>query len=311
MDNRADGRPCRLYGGARHFDRQCRTAAHRGQPLGQPGGIDLGADLLPGHQCHRPAGQRVAGIEDRAQTLFHGMHHRLQRDLAAVRRRAEPHDADHCPRLARHYRRRASAERPGDPRRQLSAGKARPGVCRLWPRGGVRAGDRTDARGLDHRQFHLALGVLAQCAGWVDAVAPGGARAGRPARAGGAAPRPAALGLYRFCSARRRHGRAADRARQGSGGRLVRQRLHHRFGRDQRGVARRFCRVGAAPRGPDRRSAAARRAQLRPRQSADVYAGPYSIGQHNLAAAICAIHAGLHRHRCGAGDLARAALPCC
>ena len=50
----------------------------------------MGAHLLSGHQCDRPADQRLAGVDYRAQALFHRLHRRLQRHLAALRHRAEP-----------------------------------------------------------------------------------------------------------------------------------------------------------------------------------------------------------------------------
>ena len=183
--------------------------------------FDLGADLVSGDQRDRPADERLARLDDRPQTLFHRLHHRLQPDLAALRVGPEPCRADHRPRPAGDHRRRVAAELPGDHYRQLCPGKARPGLCRLRRGRRFRAGDRADLGRLDHRQFHLALGVPGERAGRHHAVDARRPRPRRPARSGRAAPgaprRQTRSRLPGLRAAPDRDGGVADRARPGAG----------------------------------------------------------------------------------------------
>ena len=167
-----------------------------------------------------------------------------------------------------HHRRRPAADRAGDPRRRLPAAEARPGLRRLRHRRGLRAGDRADAGRLDHRQFRLALGFPAQRAGrhlprrcWRCACWP--KRREQIAQRKARIKAGVRLDYIGFALLVARHGRAADRARQGAGGRLVRLVLHHHPVDHRRRGARRLRRLGAAQRRSDRRSAPARQPQFR------------------------------------------------
>ncbi len=98
----------------------------------------------------------------RAQALLHDVRRAVQRQLAAVRPRAEPRHADLLPRAAGHRRRRPRAGGTGDPRRHVPRREARGGVRALQHGHRHRAGDRPDPRRLDHRQLLVAVGLLHQ-----------------------------------------------------------------------------------------------------------------------------------------------------
>jgi len=94
-------------------------------------GVDerhLDLDVVSGVERHRAAGQRLAVDADRAQALLHDLRGAVHRQLVSVRAGAQPRHADLLPRLAGRRRRRAAAERAGDPRRHLPAAEARHGV---------------------------------------------------------------------------------------------------------------------------------------------------------------------------------------
>ena len=66
----------------------------------------VGAHFLSGVQRHRSSHQRMAGEPVRAQALFPAVHFAVHRQLAAVRHRAQPGDADSVPRDSGRGRRR-------------------------------------------------------------------------------------------------------------------------------------------------------------------------------------------------------------
>ena len=97
-----------------------------------------------------------------------------------------------------------ATSRAVDPRRLLPAGEARPGLRALRRRRRRGAGDRADARRLDHRHLFLALGVPDQRADG-PALAVAGRHAGQRAlgRGGGAQGAAAARACASTMSASR------------------------------------------------------------------------------------------------------------
>ena len=141
--------------------------------------------------------------------------------------------ADRVPHHPGRHRRRAAAAVAGGAARSLRAAGSRQGHGLLGARHRRRADSRAGARRLAHRQLQLALGVLHQH--------PGRHRVDRDdqavhLRSAVPADRVAQGRLLGHRHARRRHRRAADRARQGPAGRLVRVEHDRRRWRSSRAV---------------------------------------------------------------------------
>ena len=151
-----------VHGVARHQHLERLPAAHRRRPRHQLRREHVGTDQLPGRQRDHPADERVAQPRVRAQALLHDVRRAVHRDLASLRPRAEPGDADFFPRAPGNWRRRSGAGRTGDPGRHLSQGKTRRRVRALQHGDCHGAGDRPSAGRMDHRQLLVALGFLHQ-----------------------------------------------------------------------------------------------------------------------------------------------------
>ena len=211
--------------------------------------------------------------------------------------------ADLLPHPAGRDRRRAAAAVAGGAARGVPAAGSRQGDGLLGPRHRRRADSRAGARRLADRQLQLALGLLHQHPGRHrvdrdDASCTSSIR--RTCKRGVAEGR-----LLGHRHARGRHRRAADRARQGTAGGLVR-------------VAARSLTLAiisavtlvaldhprAAHRRPDRRSARVQGAQLRRRRVPDDGRRLRALRQHGAAADHAAdaarLSAAAGRHRDGA-----------
>ena len=160
--------------------------------------------------------------------------------------------------LAGSRRRRPAAQRAGHPGRHFPARQARHGVRRLRHGRGGRAGDRADARRLDHRQLQLALDLLHQHPlrrtlsllltsllvadpPWLKGKKSGGIEGG----------------LHRLRPARAGSGRAAGRSRQRRARRLVFNSLYRRSRCHCRHLPDRRLLLGTAPQKSHHRSPSA------------------------------------------------------
>ena len=148
-------------------------ALYRRRPRGRHRRKHLRHHQLSRRQRHRAVDLGLAVDGDRPQALLHDLRRDLRVRLAAMRLCLESAGAGAVPHPAGPRRRRHGDQRAGDPRQLLSAGEARPGLCDLRHRGRGRAGDRPDARRLDHRQLFLALDIPDQRADGTALAVPG------------------------------------------------------------------------------------------------------------------------------------------
>ena len=256
-----------LHDGARHLDRQCRARQYRGRARNQRRRKHLGADQLPRGQRDHSADQRLAVGGDRPQALLYDLGRAVLVRFLSVRRRPESLLAHRRARVAGNRRRRHGAERAGDARGLLSPLETGAGLRRLRGRRHRRPGARPDHRRLPHRQCLMALDLFHQ---HPDRRRLAGARRRLRRRAGHAGQR--AAGTLATRSAHRLDGLRPfrpvsgfprNRARQGTGGRLVQVALHHDLRGGVRPVLSRLRAVGAVALGPNHRHPSDRAAQFR------------------------------------------------
>ena len=162
-----------VHGGARHQHRQRRAAAHRGNLRRRPRREHLGPDVLPGLERHRPAAQRLARPTSSAasgSTWAAWSSFTVSSFLCGFA--PEPGPPDLLPRAAGRGRRRAAAERAGDPRRHLSRRRsaAWPSPSTAWPWCSRRPSGRRSAAGSPTTirwrwifLINIPVGIVALC----------------------------------------------------------------------------------------------------------------------------------------------------
>ena len=153
------------HAGCRQHDRQCRLAAHSGQPLGGPGPDRLGTDLVHCRGGDHDAADRLARRAPRHQICVSDLGGRVHPRLGFVRQRHQPHPAGDLPPAARRVRRRARPALPIGADADQPAGAARPGNRDLGHGGHAGADLRPDAGRLADPRLQLALDLLHQPAG--------------------------------------------------------------------------------------------------------------------------------------------------
>ncbi len=236
MDRRRFGDAGHVHGGAGYHRSQRLAAAHRRQPFGEYHRGHMDAHVIPGGQRDHSADHRMAGADVRPEAPADDGGDGLHDRLGDVRLRDQPGDADCVPRGAGSDRRRAAAGFAGGDARSVSAAGSGQGngVLGHRHRGGADAG--AGAGRLDHGQLQLALDLLYQPAGRAGGGSDGPHVHLRPALSAAGIARHRYVG-HRFPGAG--HRIAADHARQGAGGRLVRVAVHHVAGDSDGGGARR------------------------------------------------------------------------
>ena len=221
-----------VHGGVGHEHRERVAAAHRRQPRGRPGRIDLGADQLSGRQRDHHPDQRVAVVDRRPQDVLHDLRRGLHRQQLPLRHRPEPRLPPLLPRAPGGRRRRPRPERAGDARRHVPRQVLRPGVRHLRRRRRRRPRHRPGPRRVDHRHLLVAVDLLHEhprrhplpVPHLPSGAGPAGGDREDPPGTQGRHPR-------RLCRLRLRRPRlrvAPSFARQGAGGRLVRVAVHRR-----------------------------------------------------------------------------------
>ncbi len=213
VGDRGGGHPRRLHGDPRYHHRQCEPAPYRGLDVGELRRRDLDAHLLSGGERDRAAHLRLARPAPGPQALFPDLHRRLHPVFLSLRHGDLARPAHRLSPLSGVFRRRAAAQPAIDHPRYV---RARPARTRLFGGGDrhhLRPRHRPHARGLDHRQLHLALGVPDQRAGGDLRLFRGGRSRRGSALAQGGKRQAAGDRLYRARSDRAWHRLAADHAR--------------------------------------------------------------------------------------------------
>ncbi len=179
----------------------------------------MGAHELSGRQRHHPADDGMARRCVRPKAPADGVNHGVHPGVAALRSRADAVAAGGLPHHSGHHGRRAAAPLAGGAAGVVPAARARQGDGLLGARHRRRADHRAGAGRMAHRDLQLALGLLHQPARRHRLAADGAAVPLRPAVH--QAPRGTRHRLLGHRPAGGRDRRAAVRARQGPGRRLV------------------------------------------------------------------------------------------